>query len=80
MKHTVSTFDLNRPSAKTQTESGLGLCDTSEVKKRLLQELVELEKQRDELESQTDFVDFSMMQTYQEMIHSRRVQMNQLNS
>ncbi|KKK63308.1 hypothetical protein LCGC14_2995620, partial [marine sediment metagenome] len=49
------------------------------VKEKLLEELVELEKQMEVLESQNAFTDFSMMQTYKEMIHSRKSFFNELN-
>ena len=51
--------------------NGLALRGTLALKKQLLAELLELEYQRDNLERSANF-DFSMMQAYKEMIHSRR--------
>ena len=44
-----------------------------------LEELVELEKRMKTLESESPSVDYSMIQTYREMIHSRKAFFNELN-
>lgn len=79
MANAIVSLDLNRPQYKAQTLSGVPLHNTDLVKQQLLQELVELEKQMDALKSGGDAVDFSMIQTYKEMIHSRRQFFNELN-
>lgn len=78
MKKTLSSLDLNRPVSAMETPGGVALQHTAEVKQQLLRELVELDKQVAVLERRGG-VDFSLMQTYREMIHSRTVLFNQLN-
>jgi hypothetical protein len=79
MKKAIGSLDINRPRSRNETSGGLGLQNTGQVKERLLEELVELEKQLEVLNSDSSKVDFSMLQTYKEMIHSRKVLFNQLN-
>lgn len=79
MANAIVSLDLNRPQYKAQTLGGVSLHNTDLVKQQLLKELVELEKQMDVLKSSGDAVDFSMIQTYKEMIHSRRQFFNELN-
>lgn len=54
------------------------LNDNNDVKERLLKEMLELDNQRNILESSDHAVDFSMLQTYKEMIQSRRALLEQL--
>ena len=79
MKKAIGSLDLNRPLSKHETAGGVKLQNTELVKEKLLEELVELEKQMELLKSQDDAVDFSMMQTYKEMIHSRKMFFNELS-
>ena len=79
MKKAIGDLDLNRPELRHETAGGVALQNTESVKEQLLEELVELEKQMEVLEAQAATVDFSMLQTYKEMIHSRRVFFNELN-
>ncbi|MCP3907572.1 MAG: hypothetical protein GY712_06100 [Oceanicoccus sp.] len=79
MKKAIGYLDLNRPELRHETAGGVALQNTDSVKEKLLQELVELEKQMEALEARAATVDFSMLQTYKEMIHSRRVFFNELN-
>jgi hypothetical protein len=79
MEKAIGSLDLNRPQPKQETASGARLEDTSVLKERLLEELVELDKQLEILTAQGDHVDFSMIQTYKEMIHSRKTLFNALN-
>lgn len=72
MKKAIGSLDLNRPQFRHQTAGGVSLRNTETVKKQLLEELVELEKQKEILESKTESMDFSMLQTYKEMIASRK--------
>lgn len=70
-------LDLHRPQAR----SDLGvprLSNVSAVKQQLLQEIIELQRQLDGTGSAPGGVDFSLIQTYREMIHSRRALFNQL--
>lgn len=79
MKKAIGFLDLNRPVSKDETASGARLQNITPVKEQLLAELVELEKQMDVLQSSHGAIDFSMMQTYKEMIHSRKAFFNELN-
>jgi hypothetical protein len=79
MEKAIGSLDFNRPEPRHETSGGVRLQNTALVKEKLLQELVELEKQMKILESQASAVDFSMMQTYKEMIHSRKVFFNELS-
>lgn len=78
-KTVIGSLDLNRPEHTSETAGGARLQDTNSVKEKLLGELVELEKQMEVLERASSGVDFSMMQTYKEMIHSRKMLFNELN-
>jgi hypothetical protein len=79
MKNVIGTLDLNRPASKHETAGGVRLQNIESVKEQLLAELVELEKQMEVLQSTQGATDFSMMQTYKEMIHSRKAFFNELN-
>jgi hypothetical protein len=79
MSKSIGSLDLNRPQSRHETAGGVGLHNTKGVKEKLLLELVELEKQKQRLESQHAEIDFSMLQTYKEMIHSRKMFFNELN-
>ncbi len=79
MKKAIGSLDLNRPSSRHETAGGVRLQNTKTVKDQLLEEMVELQKQLEVLESQSPALDFSMMQTYKEMIHSRKSFFNELN-
>lgn len=79
MEKAIGSLDLNRPQLKQETAGGARLQNTRLLKERLLEELVELDKQLEVLSEQGDRVDFSMMQTYKEMIHSRKTLFNKLN-
>jgi hypothetical protein len=67
-----------KPRFREAIASGLRAQDTALVKQQLLSELFELQKQFDLLAQQSS-VDFSMLQTYREMIHSRRRYFDQLS-
>lgn len=58
----------------------LKLRDTHSLRTRLLGEMLELDKQRVALEDGVVNIDFSMLQTYKEMIHSRRVLWDQVSA
>lgn len=79
MKKIINSLDLHRTHPKHETASGAALQHTRLVKDQLLAELVELEKQQLLLAQQGAKIDFSMLQTYREMIHSRKVFFNELN-
>ena len=79
MDKAIGSLDLNRPESKQETPGGARLQNTALLKGRLLEELVELDKQLEVLSKQEDHIDFSMMQTYKEMIHSRKTLFIKLN-
>ena len=79
MKKAIGCLDLNRPELRYETAGGVALQNTKSVKEKLLRELVELEKQMVVLEGRAATIDFSMLQTYKEMIHSRCIFFNELN-
>ena len=79
MRRAIGSLDINRPQLRHETLGGVSLQNTSKVKEKLLQELLELEKQMELLKSESGKVDFSMMQTYKEMIHSRKTLFNELS-
>ena len=60
--------------------TGLSISDTNALKEKLVREMLELDKQRQELEIGASEMDFSMVQTYKEMIHSRRMLLDKLNT
>lgn len=72
-------LELNRPEIRHGILGSVALQNTKSVKEKLLQELVELEKQMEVVEAKITTIDFSILQTYKEMIHSRRVFFNELN-
>ena len=79
MDRAIGMLNLDKAGNPAHTHGGMSLQNTSELKEKLLEELVELEKQMDVL-SVGQSVDFSMMQTYKEMIHSRQAFFNELSS
>ncbi len=79
MKRAIGSLNLNRPKARYETAGGVRLENTELLKEKLLEELVELDKQMEVLKSSGDKIDFSMMQTYKEMIRSRWSFFNELN-
>ncbi|MEE8059561.1 MAG: hypothetical protein V3T17_17265 [Pseudomonadales bacterium] len=79
MEKSIVSLDINRPQFRHETAGGVRLQNTGLVKEKLLEELVELEKQMELLKSESSSVDFSMMQTYKEMIHSRKTLFNELS-
>lgn len=47
------------------------LCNTNQLKERLMREMLELDQQRQQLEMGADTVDFSMLNSYKTMIQHR---------
>ncbi len=54
------------------------LNDTSLLKDQLIREITSLERLRENVNLNDNTVDFSMIQTYKEMIHCRREMLNGL--
>jgi hypothetical protein len=51
---------------------GIDFNNTYLLKEQLIREITSLERQRENVRMTDKTVDFSMLQTYKEMIHSRR--------
>lgn len=75
---TVGSLSLHRPPSRRESLAGVRLQNIQAVKEKLLEEMVELESQLEKIKG-SDPVDFSLLQTYREMLHSRRVFFNELN-
>lgn len=69
---------MHRPPSRRETLAGVRLQNVQAVKQRLLEEIIELESQMDKIKGSGDPVDLSLIQTYREMIHSRRQFFNEL--
>ena len=55
------------------------LHNTDALKQQLMGEMLELDKQKQQLSLSQTEVNFSMLQTYREMIQSRRMLLDRLN-
>jgi hypothetical protein len=78
-KVTVGGLDLHRPSPRRESFTDLRLRNIDAVKQKLLEEMVELECQMEKLKGSSKLVDLSLVQTYREMLRSRKAFFNQLN-
>lgn len=56
------------------------LHNPNELKQRLIKEMLDLDKQKQAIEANNSPFDFSMHQTYKEMIQSRRILLEQINN
>jgi hypothetical protein len=72
-------LDLQRPQSQRDTVGGIKLQNVQAVKSQLLEEIIELETKLDKIKGSGDPIDLSLIQTYREMIHSRRAFFNELN-
>ena len=79
INHSLGSLDLHRPPSRKQPLNGVCLQNTAAVKEQLLGEMAELSAQLDNLKADTDGFDFSLSQTYKEMIHVRRQFYNALS-
>ena len=68
-----------RIKKKAEAVNSNKLRNTSGLKEQLMREMLELDKQKQKLEIGANTMDFSMIQTYKEMIQSRRALLDQLN-
>lgn len=80
MMETPQKLQSRQRMRKPQPLTGLNTHNTNSLKEKLVREMLELNKQREEMEFKEGEMDFSMVQTYKEMIHSRRMMLSQLNS
>jgi hypothetical protein len=79
MKKSTDNLNVNRPESRWESLAGVKLRNVEATREHVLQELVELESQLGRLKGQSGPVDFSMMQTYREMIASRKRFFEDLN-
>ena len=56
------------------------MINTHALQEKLVKEMLALSKQREEMEIGASSVDFSMLQTYKEMIRSRQLMLKQLEA
>lgn len=81
MLRTPSRFEpAFRIKKKLNSIDSTKLHNPNQLKQHLIKEMLELDKQKQALEASNSQVDFSMMQTYKEMIQSRRVLLEQINN
>lgn len=78
-KESYADLDLHRPPSQRDTLNGIRMQNTQAVKARLLEEIIELETKLDRIKGSGDPIDMSLIQTYREMIHSRRAFFGELN-
>lgn len=71
-KETRNGLHLHRPPSRRETLAGVRLQNIQAVKEKLLEEIVELESQLDKIKGSGDPIKLSLIQTYREMIRSRR--------
>jgi len=79
MKKERNALHLHRPPSRRETLAGVRLQNVQAVKEKLLEEIIELESQLDRLKTSGAPLDLGLMQTYREMIHSRRQFFAELN-
>jgi len=78
-KEERNALHLNRPPSRRETLAGVRLQNVQAVKQKLLEEIIELESQLDRLKIAEGPLDLALIQTYREMIHSRRQFFAELN-
>ena len=71
-KETRNSLHLHRPPSRKESLAGVRLQNIQAVKAKLLEEIVELESQLDKVKGSGDPGKLALIQTYREMIHSRR--------
>lgn len=64
--------------SRTQHAFSANLKGTEQLREKLVGEITRFERQLSALKGSEEPVDFSMMQTYKELIHSRKEMLNQL--
>ena len=74
----LQELDINRPYFRNETEGGVSLQDTDNLKDKLLHEVMDLTDKLEHLKLD-QATDFSLIQTYKEMIHGRRALYKQLS-
>jgi len=64
--------------SRTQHAFSANLRGTDQLREKLMGEITRFERQLDALKGSEEAVDFSMLQTYKELIHSRKEMLDQL--
>jgi hypothetical protein len=72
-------YDLHRPPPRETLRGTPKISNVAAVREHLLKEIVELESRLEHLGSAGGKPDFSLMQTYREMIKARKDLFHQLN-
>ncbi len=72
-------YDLHRPPPRDHVRGSPKISNVSAVREHLLKEIVELESRLEHLKSASAQPDFSLMQTYREMIQARKDLFRQLS-
>lgn len=67
-----SHIDVNRPTPRSERTLGARLQNIEAVREKLLEEIVMLESRMEQVKAAGSPMDFSLIQTYREMIHSRK--------
>lgn len=78
-KEERNALHLHRPPSRRETLAGVRLQNVQAVKEKLLEEIIELESQLNRLKASDVPLNLGLIQTYQEMIHSRRQFFAELN-
>lgn len=63
---------------RPQSALGVNYHPTEQLQEQLIAEITTFERQLDSAEMRGELEDFSMIQTYKELIHSRRTMLDQL--
>lgn len=75
MRHTrqiSQPLDLQRPTRRPEREYGNSLHNIEGLREKLLEEVVMLQSRMEQVKAAGSPMDFSLIQTYKEMIHARR--------
>ncbi len=72
-------YDLQRPLPRESVRGAPKMSNVAAVREHLLKEIVELESRLEHLKSAGGTPDFSLMQTYREMIQARKDLFRQLS-
>lgn len=65
-------------TTRPQNALGVNFNRTEPLREKLIGEITRFERQLDSLKLKDQTVDFSMIQTYKELIHSRKEMLNRL--
>lgn len=66
-------LELQRPTPRPERQFGSTIQNVETMREKLLEEVVMLESRMEQVKAAGSPMDFSLIQTYREMIHSRRM-------